>query len=223
MIHYIGTPDYQRDYDNINHLINEFAKYGFMAMLNHPTWSRQTLDDYQNLDTTNIFAMEMYNHSSFLMGYNEINDHVYDNLLRRGHRLYCTATDDNHNHHPKGTARWDSLGGFVMIKAQELTHKAIYQALKRGDFYASTGPEIKELYIEDGFLYIKTSPSAKIIMTAGVRKAQIVYPDSPHTVLTEGRFDLSNVYPGYIRMTVVDEKGRMAWSQPIYGEFSGKQ
>ena len=216
---YIGTPDYVRDYDNINDLVSKFAEQGFMAMLNHPTWSRQTLEDYANLDTTNFFAMEMYNNSCMTLGYNELNDHVYDNLLRRGHHLFCTATDDNHNHHPRGTAYWDSLGGFVMIKAPELTHKAIYQALKKGDFYASTGPEIKEMYMEDHYLYVKTSPAAKIIMTGALRQAKVIFPDSPHASLTEACFDLSNIYPGYVRITVCDERGHMAWSQPVFGEF----
>ncbi|MBQ8213690.1 MAG: PHP domain-containing protein [Clostridia bacterium] len=220
---YIGTPDYVRDYDNINDMINEFAKHGFMAMLNHPTWSQQTMDDYKNLDTTHIFAMEMYNFGCDLIGYSEVNTHIYDELLRNGHKLFCTATDDNHNHQPKGTLGWDSLGGFVMIKAPELSYKAIYNALKEGHFYASSGPEIREMYIENNCLYVETSPASKITLTTAVRQARIIYPDSPHIPLTQGKFDLSKVYPGYIRVTVFDEKGRMAWSQPIWGEFSGKR
>lgn len=219
---YVGTPDYERDYENINDMINTFAKHGFMAMLNHPTWSMQKLTDYENLDTTNIFAMEMYNNSCNTMGWRDINDHMYDDLLRLGHRLFCTATDDNHNHHPKNTPRWDSLGGFVMIKAPELTHKAIYNALKNGNFYASTAPEIKELYIEDGFLCIKTSPAAHITLTAAGRQAKIAYPESTRAAITEAKFDLSNIYPGYVRLTVTDERGRSAWTQPVWGEFCGK-
>ncbi|MBE6553971.1 MAG: PHP domain-containing protein [Ruminococcaceae bacterium] len=218
---YVGEPDFERDYENVSDMINEFAKHGFMAMLNHPTWSLQTMEDYKNLDTTNIFAMEMYNHGCYVMGWDEINGHVYDELLRRGDKLFCTATDDNHNHAPYGTADWDSLGGFVMIKAPALTHKDIYQALKAGNFYASMGPEIRELYMEDGYLYVKTSPAAKIILTTSVRQARIVYPTTTHSTLTEARFNLNRIHPGYVRLTVFDEKGRQAWSQPIWGEFSG--
>ncbi|MBE6632756.1 MAG: PHP domain-containing protein [Ruminococcaceae bacterium] len=220
---YIGTPDFVRDYDNINFMINEYAKHGFIAMLNHPTWSQQTAEDYRDLDTTNIFGMEVYNHDCYIAGYNEINDGVFDTLLRRGHRLFCTATDDNHNHHPKGTSYWDSLGGFVMIRAEELSQPAIYNALKAGDFYASSGPLIQELYVEDDILSVTTSPAAKITLTTAVRQAKVVYADSPHTPLNQARFDLKNVFPGYVRVTVYDDRGRAAWSQPIYGEFSGKR
>ena len=218
---YIGTPDYVRDYHKINEMINEYAKHGFIAMLNHPVWSQQTAEDYRDLDTTNIFAMEIYNHDCNVMGYNEINDDIFDTLLKRGQTLFCTATDDNHNHHPRGTAMWDSLGGFVMIRAKELSQPAIYEALKAGDFYASTGPLIHEMYIEDNTLHITTSPSAKIALVTGVRRAKVAYANSPHTPLTHARFSLDTIHPGYFRVIVFDDRGRRAWSQPVFGEFNG--
>ena len=220
---YVGEPTFRRDYEAINEMIHEFAKHGFIAMLNHPTWSVQTMQDYEKLDTTHLFAMEMYNHGCYIAGWEEINCHIFDELLRRGDKLFCTATDDNHNGAPYGTADWDSLGGFVMIKAPELSHKAIFHALKAGHFYASTGPLIEELFIEDGFLHVKTSPAAKITLTTAVRQARVAFPTTTHTTLTEAKFDLNRIYPGYVRVTVTDEKGRQAWSQPIWGKFSGKQ
>ena len=36
-----------------------------------------------------------------------------------------------------------------MIKAESLSYESIINALKKGDFYASCGPEIYDLYIED--------------------------------------------------------------------------
>ena len=216
---YIGTPDYERDYEKINELINEFAQHGFIAMLNHPTWSLQDLEDYRALDTTNIFAMEIYNHGCAVAGYNEVNDHIYDDLLRRGDKLFCTATDDNHNGKPQSSPRWDSLGGFVMIKSRELTYKSILEALKAGNFYASTAPEIRELYIEDNFLHIRTSPAAKIFMTTSIRQTDVAYPATVHTAITEAKFDLSKIEVSYVRLTVVDDKGRQAWTQPIRKEI----
>lgn len=218
---YVGEPDFQRDYDNIGEMIDGFAKEGFIAMLNHPTWSMQNLEEYKNLDTTNIFAMEIYNHGCYVEGWEETNDHMYDDLLRRGDKLFCTATDDNHNAHPKDTPHWDSLGGFVMIKAPELTYKSIIEALKAGNFYASSAPQIHELYIEDNFLHIETSPAARITLTSSARQSKAVYPANVHTALTHAKFDLSNMCSGYVRLTVVDEKGRKAWTQPIWDDFSG--
>ena len=49
-----------------------------------------------------------------------------------------------------------------MIKAEKLTYDSIVDALLKGNFYSSMGPEIKELYVEDGVLHVKTSPVEKI-------------------------------------------------------------
>jgi len=214
---YVGTPDYVRDYNKVNEVLAEHAKHGFIAMLNHPTWSQQTMKDYATLDTTNIFAMEVYNHGCWVDGYDEINDHIYDELLRRGDKLFCTATDDNHNAYPAGTQDWDSLGGFVMIKAKELTHKAVFEALKAGNFYASMAPEIRELYVEDGKLHIETSPCEKIMIQSACRRTRVIYADSPNAALTKADIDLEKfAQAGYVRVIVLDNRGRRAWSQPIY-------
>lgn len=219
---YIGTADYVRDYDNVNDLLEEFAKHRFLAMINHPTWSQQTMEDYRTLKPGSFFALELYNHGCFVGGYDEINSHIYDELLRMGHHIFGTATDDNHNWCPQDTQDWDSLGGFVMIHAKELSHKAIYDALKAGQFYASTGPEIQNMFIEDNVLVVQTSPAAKVTLNTAVRQARIAFPEGGKTELTEARFDLTRIYPGYLRITVSDAKGNLAWSQPIWGEFSGR-
>ena len=212
---YVGDPNYEREYSKVNEVVAAYCENGFIAMLNHPTWSLHTAKDYEFLDLSRFFAMEIYNHGMFQTeGYYEINTHLYDTLLRRGHKLFCTATDDNHNFRlPREDA---SCGGFVMIKAPELTHRAIINALKAGNFYASMGPEIRELYIENNILHVKTSPAAKIVLSTGYRCMKVAYPTSPHAGLSEASFDLSSIHPGYVRVTVTDERGHMAWSQPYY-------
>ena len=103
-----------------------------------------------------------------------------------------------------------------MIKAPELTHKAIINALKNGSFYASMGPLIEEIYIEDNQLHVRTSPAAKIVLSTGYRYVRVAYPATPHGTVCEASFDLSSIHPGYVRITVTDGRGRMAWSQPYY-------
>ncbi len=58
----------------------------------------------------------------------------------KGNRLFCVAADDNHNALcPFGDPLCDSFGGFVMVKAEELTYDAVIKALLHGDFYSSIG------------------------------------------------------------------------------------
>ena len=95
-----------------------------------------------------------------------------------------------------------------MICAEKLEYKAVTQALEKGHFYASTGPEIKELWFEDGNLHITCSPAAKIVLNTGYRRAAICQDPEGGTV-TEATFD---VLPedGYVRITVTDPQGKHA-------------
>ena len=203
---YVGTPDYERNYYKINEMIAEYRKHGFIAMLNHPTWSLQDMDDYETLDFDNFFAMEMYNHSCYVAGYDEINSHLYDEILDRGNKIFCTATDDNHNSSPIGTQRWDSLGGFVMIKAPELTHEAVVEALAKGNFYASMGPLIEELYVEDDVIHVKCSPVKEIAMQTHHRPCGGRHIAREGEYITESTFKLPKEQP-YFRLDLVDERG----------------
>lgn len=223
---YYGTHDYERDYNKVNELISEFAKLGFITMLNHPTWSLQSIEDYKDLD--NIFAVEMYNHGCYVEGYEEINAHVFDRLLKMGKKVFCTATDDNHNGNWNGADEnspfWDSFGGWVVIKADKLDYTTIFESLKAGNFYASTGPQIKELYIEDNALHVKTSPAARITLTTEARKSLAAYPEKNAEAICDAVFPLDRIYEGaYLRINVDDGHGHFAWSQPIYTEFNGRK
>ncbi len=209
---YVGTADYIRNYHNINEMIGEFNKNGFLACLNHVTWSIQDLDEYR--DIKGVFAMEIYNNSCYTEGYDEFNSHAYDELLRRGNKLFCFACDDNHNKYPQDSPRFDSLGGFVMIKSPSLTYDNVIKALEKGDFYSSTGPLIYEMYREDDKLYIKTSPAARICINTYGRKASIVTPDKKGQTISEAILDIrDNVY---FRVTVDDGMGHFAWSNAFF-------
>ena len=214
---YVGEPTYQRSYEKVDEVVAEYRKHGFIAMLNHPTWSLQGIEDYRKLDLSQFFAMEIYNNASYQTeGHYEINSHVYDKLLREGNRIFCTATDDAHHFRSVMPRPHCSCGGFVMIKAPELTHKAIINALQSGNFYASMGPLIEEIYVEDQLLHVRTSPAARIVLSTGYRYVRVAYPATPHGTVCEAVFDLSVIHPGYVRITVTDGRGRMAWSQPYY-------
>ena len=129
-------------------------------------------------------------------------------MLMGGERIFCIATDDNHN------ARSDSFGGFTMIKADELSYKALTDSLLAGNFYASEGPEIKELWYEDGKVHIRTSDAVKITYVAGRRFARAKYPEGDET-LTEATFDVA---PEDIcfRLSVVDKSGNKAYTNSYF-------
>lgn len=191
------------DTDYINEYIDEMKTYGFFACYNHPYWSLQNYDDYKNL--RGFWGMEIYNYGCEHDGLYGYNPQSYDEMLRLGNRLYCVATDDNHNSYPFDHPFCDSFGGFTMIHAKELSYKEITESLLTGKFYSSMGPEIRELYVEDGTLFVKTSPVKKIyVMTEG----RNCYHEAAaqNDTITEASFKLSGL-EGYIRIDCQDSRG----------------
>ena len=65
--------------------------------------------------------------------------------------LYGLATDDSHHYHGKQKTAVPGRG-FVMVRAESLSEDLIVRAMKRGDFYASTGVVLAD-FSSDGATY----------------------------------------------------------------------
>ena len=109
----------------------------------------------------------------------------------------------NHNKHPFDSPKCDSFGAFTVIKAEKLEYEAKTKAMLNGDFYASQGPLITELYYENNKVYVKCSNARKITYTAGSRRAQCEY-DKDFAEFEVWDEDL------YFRITVQDKDGKFA-------------
>ena len=208
-----SLPDFEREFspENINKAIKECRDKGFFVTYNHPVWSLETYNDYINYEGMN--AMEICNYSSLAAGYAEYNENKYDEMLTAGKKIYCVGADDNHNHR---TGRmYDSFGAFVVIKADKLEYKTITSALLNGDFYASQGPEIYDLWIEGNRLYVKTSKCDSIRINTDLRLTNIVYDTG------EGLDIASFTIPKgikYFRITVTDKEGKHANTRAYFLE-----
>lgn len=208
-----------QDYYNCNKLndyLSKMKKLGFIACYNHPFWSLQDYNDIKVLNSENIWAMEIYNHGCEHDGLYGYNPQTYDEMLRLNKKWFCVATDDNHNSVPFDNPLCDSFGGFTMIKAKELTYPEIMNSLISGNFYSSMGPEIKELYIENNKLYIKTSPVEKIFVILKGRNCYKKLANKGEHI-TEAVFELTGK-EGYFRVDIRDEKGLHANSNAYFIE-----
>lgn len=198
-----SKPDFVRKYspECINEMIAQGRENGFFVTYNHPAWSLENLYDYGKY--TGMNAMEICNYGCFEVGFTDYNENAYDDILRTGKKIFCIAADDNHNR------RNDSFGGFTVINADKLEYRTITNALERGNFYASQGPQIYELYVEDGKIAVKCSNAASIRLNTGVRHTEIVYAESETQPVNSAVFDIreSDVY---VRITVTDFKGKHA-------------
>lgn len=206
------VPQNYHDKQSINDYIKTMNELGFLTCYNHPWWSLQTYDDYKDLK--GLFAMEIYNHNCEMGGLYGYAPQVYDEILRTGQRIFCVATDDNHNRFPVDGLLCDSFGGWTNIKAKDFTYDSIIEALKLGNFYASSGPELHELSVKDDTVHIKCSPVQKIYMVTETRRCQYTVSE-PNGTITEAHFKLDG-HEGYIRIDCEDASRKHAYSNAYY-------
>lgn len=209
-VSYVGEIcSYRYTEEFLNRLIEEANQNGFLVTYNHPRWSLQSPEGYARLQ--GLHGIEVHNTGCVYQG--DCNGEPYDALLRRGARLLPIAADDNHN---GGREAWeDSFGGFTMIKAEALTYRSLMQAYKRGDLYASSGPEIRELFIEDGTLHIETSPASQILLLGEGRYVALLTDRDGWR--TEGDFLLDPARLGrFFRLEVWDRDGGRAYSRAYF-------
>lgn len=205
---YEDEPPYIREYSGqgISDMMKRGREHGFFVTYNHPTWSMEGYEQY--IGYHHMHAMEICNYGCVAEGYEEYNPRVYDDMLKAGKKIYCIGADDNHNRGRKGTAKWDSGGAWVMIKAKELEYRTITTALVEGSFYSSQGPEIYDLWIEDGRIHINTSAAEKILFNFGNRQARYFAAEEGESICSASmEVEKSNVY---VRVTVIDHRGRYA-------------
>ncbi len=195
-------PDYERRYsgEGVSEIMKICREKGFFITYNHPVWSLENYGDYSNYE--GMHALEICNYGSTVLGYNDYNEKEYDDLLRCNKRIFAIAADDNHN------KRNDSFGAFTMIKADKLEYKTVTDALVNGNFYASQGPEIYDLYFEDGKVYVKCSNAKTIRLNTAVRVLKLENAEDGNFV-NEACFEIEENY-GYIRITVIDKDGKCA-------------
>ena len=160
-------------------------------------------------------AMEIVNYGCVAVGYQDYVPMVYDEMLRYGKKIFCIGTDDNHNRYDEGSVYCDSFGGFTVIKAESLTYENIINALEKGNFYTSQGPEIKALWFEDGKVHIECSGARRITANYGVRKGRKLEADGE--LLTSASFGFAPD-DNYIRITVEDENGLHANTNAYFAD-----
>ncbi len=204
----------------MNKMIALANEKGFLVMYNHPVWSGQSPEDY--LPLKGLWAMEMRNNTSIVEGYNENNHWVYQQMLENGMRLFPTGTDDAHN-----TA--SMFGAWCMVGAETLAYGAVIDALEKGDFYMSCGPEIYSLSLEDGFLEIRCSDAREIIVQTHARSARRLAA-APGETLNHGRIDLTRFLDwcrhvpqeqAFFRVTVYGRDGSYAATRAYWIDTLG--
>jgi hypothetical protein len=184
---------------------------GAFVSIAHPHWSGMSEADARTI--TAAHAVEIYNHGCVVDNDRGEGFLTLEHLLNKGRRLNLTATDDAHFNTP------DHFGGWVMVKAQENTPDALLAALKGGEYYCSTGPQIYDIRISSDSVVVDCSAAATIIVQGQGTSMATLHGNSITTgTLSRERLATSQ----WLRVTVVDRAGKRAWSNPVWVEDMGE-
>ena len=167
------------DLEAANAMIARANEQGFLVAYCHPEWSGQRYPDYAGLK--GLWAMELRNSGAAISMGMDLNNH--QDLLELGNRLCPLGTDDMHE-------VVYALDAWIMVGAKQLTYDSVIEALEKGDFYASCGPEIHSLTLEDGKITVASSDAARICLYSQCRFDKRIFA-KPGQVLNSGEFDVT--------------------------------
>ena len=178
---------------------------GAFVSIAHPHWSG--LSETDALSITAAHAVEIYNHGCVVDNDRGEGFFTLEHLLNAGRHLNLIATDDAHFNTP------DYFGGWVMVKAVENTPEALLKALKAGEYYSSTGPQINDIRIMDGGVQVDCSSAVTIIVQGKGTSMATLHGET----MTTGQLSLERLATSpWIRVTVIDRAGKRAWSNPVW-------
>lgn len=151
----------------------ERTKQLMFPHINHPNfeWAIKP-EDMLELKGERFF--EVYNghphvHNygdSATVGMEELWDRLLIHYIEQGKPLlYGLATDDAHNHIEYKVGLSNPGRGWIMVRARELTATALIEAMEKGDFYATTGVELKNITFKQKKLAVEVNPQAGIDYT----------------------------------------------------------
>lgn len=111
-----------------------------------------------------------------------------------------------------------------MLAAEKLDYGSVIEALEKGYFYSAAKvnagapgdcPEIRNLYIEDGVLFVETSPAANIAVVKDLRPFfnKVAKPGEP---VTSASFKLGDFK--WFRVVVTGPNGCKAYSNAYFSD-----
>ena len=187
-------------------LIDGIVKQNGLAILAHPAWSFLTHDDAINLK--DYMGIEIWNTVSETRSNRGYSASFIDTVASKNCIKAIFAVDDTHFFSD------DLFGGYIMLNSPSLSTEDIVKNIKQGNFYASQGPEIRQITIEKNKIHIETSPVSQISFMSDN------FYDAKRVIRGEGELIDSAIYTcgekdNWVRIECLDSEGRRAWSQFI--------
>lgn len=183
---------------------------GAHISLAHPHWYSMTVADAQSIPVAH--SVEIHNQTCAMANDRGNGWYLADLLLAGGRRITAIGTDDAHAR----DERPDLFGAWVMVRAEALDPDSLLDAIKAGHFYTSQGPMLHDIAVSPDCseVTIQCSPVNSIQVAGRAQRTR----DLHGRALTRASLPLDRVQGDHFRVTVIDESGKRAWSNPIWLE-----
>ncbi len=197
--------------------IDAIREAGAVPQINHPNW-KWSFTDIEMSQLTDVRLFELYNVcydcNNFSAGGRLGMEDIWDRILSRGVLMYGVASDDAHDFLGEFHPRKSNPGtGWIMVRADRLTPKAIITAMEKGDFYATVGVILKDIRITKEEYRVEIQPYRDLTYTTKFigkdgRVLQETYETRAAYVFTGDEH--------YVRARIQESSGRFACTQPVF-------
>ena len=225
-------------------VVDDVLAQGGVPFISHPSLSGANAAAISHLK--GLVGIEIFNAPNYWNGRRGLSTTQWDELLASGRMLWGVASDDRHSGRkpeltfaPLGRQPFrDHCEAWIMVRAEGCTQAAILEAIRRGQFYSTTGPQIKDIAIVNGEIRVETSP-VRWVWFASVPYLGVRRVAAPGKSLTQVRAPLSGLASPegvsqmnesfiqrgywkkhkrvghYVRVELWDGEDGYAWSNPI--------
>lgn len=187
--------------------LDKIKDAGGYTVLAHPAWSLNRPDNVEKL--RNIDATEIFNSVSDLpRSCRPYSGAFVDMMAVGGTILSLIADDDTHFY------LGEECRSYIMVNAEELTQKAILDAIRNERFYSTQGPSISLTYVGET-ITARTSEVEKIIFHSNscwVHERNFIAPEGMSITKAVYRVPDSDTF---VRVEALDKSGKCAWSNII--------
>lgn len=189
--------------------IDEALKWNGIPIIAHPVFSNLTAEKILN-GSNNCKHIEIANMCTAreLSPDEEAEiakcESIWDRVLSAGKLMYGIACDDAHSLKATGL-------GWIMVKADTLSKKAILGGIENGDFYSSTGIILRDYKVDKLTKTISVesvnADTIKFIVKNGSVIKSVIGKEASYKVQ-------GNEY--YIRARLTNSSREKGWTQPVY-------
>lgn len=180
-----------------------------LLVLAHPQWMGNSFEDAARWQFDGV---EVYNHVCQWMNGKGHSGAYWNAMLKLFPNTLAFAADDAHARGKPGDPDLDRA--WIVVNAAECTQETILEALRAGNFYSSTGPQIHTLQFDGERLVVECSPVsfARLVGPAYLG----IHPGIYHgEQITRAEFQVPQNWP-YTYLELEDAQGRLAWSNPLF-------